>query len=429
MNHKKIIALLLILIIIAMSIIVPVQEAQAIIPAIIALGELAPGIIAAIVTLAAAGVVYHSTDIAVEAGKAYQAASGITGTINDSQIIIGATAVAGAKMWLDSWVPTITESTSTYSQTVGTIVPATASQGYATGADVHLITNMPIYGSLGLRTFTIQGWEGIRNWLTASDNQVIFKINAQNLPQILAVTFYTSYYMVTYPGGGFDYFCYPISLADISAIRFSADLVTDVLTGLPSLDIGMQYISDTMGTGWIWEAPVLSHVSPDGISISMNTNTATATSLTADFPITYAPGDITYTPSVPADYTVPYPTTWDTVIDQTIDDMSEPVNPPIDPPTSVLDWLSQLWAWLQALWNWIQQFWAWIKTIPGLIAESILQLDVPLDIEPLRIAGELLTTRFPFSLPWDLYRSVASLTVAPSFEPLQVSFWNPLNPS
>lgn len=425
MKHNKFLVVLLIVMVLTMSILAPIQETQAVIPALLVLAEVAPAIIAALGTLIAAGLVVHSDDVALAASKAYVAASGAVGTISDGQLILGATVIAGAKLWLDSWVPTITEATTTtYTQTLGTSVPASSSQSWGTGANVALLSNIAITGDLGLRTMEITGWQGIRDWLSSDPNCVTnFFITAAGMPGFYNIQMFQDYY-ITQWDGGFAVNMYLMNLADISRIRFSLDLITDMITGLPSLDIGMQYVSDTLGSDWIWEAPMLTHVPPDSISLEMNTNTATETGISANFPLTYGPTDMTYNPTTQLDITIPVPTDWGDVIDKTIEQIANPENPPLegDPPTTVLDYLHQFWAWLST-------FFAWIYGIPDLIAEAILQLNVPLNTEPLRLSGELFTNKFPFSLPWDIQRSVSSLLVTPSFPPINVSFPNPLAPS
>lgn len=51
-----------------------------------------------------------------------------------------------------------------------------------------------------------------------------------------------------------------------------------------------------------------------------------------------------------------------------------------------------------------------VQAIPVSI-ERFFDVSQTLDFEPLIIAGETFTNRFPFSLPWDLYNSFASLAV------------------
>lgn len=56
-----------------------------------------------------------------------------------------------------------------------------------------------------------------------------------------------------------------------------------------------------------------------------------------------------------------------------------------------------------------------------------LSLTVPLDLSPLSVNADVLSTKFPFSLPWDLKNSLEVLNVTGEFQPFTVTFYNPLS--
>lgn len=59
--------------------------------------------------------------------------------------------------------------------------------------------------------------------------------------------------------------------------------------------------------------------------------------------------------------------------------------------------------------------------------DEIIDINTELDFSPLQIAGEEFTNKFPFSLPWDLKRSIESLSTKNNFNPIfDIAFTAPL---
>lgn len=56
-----------------------------------------------------------------------------------------------------------------------------------------------------------------------------------------------------------------------------------------------------------------------------------------------------------------------------------------------------------------------------------LSLTAPLDLSPLSVNADVLSTKFPFSLPWDLKNSLEVLNVTGDFQPFIVTFYDPLS--
>jgi len=83
-----------------------------------------------------------------------------------------------------------------------------------------------------------------------------------------------------------------------------------------------------------------------------------------------------------------------TDVDQT---SADPIDPPVDPPAdTTFDGTTEITG-LSSVFN-------AIKTMSANIAK-FFDLTTPVNLEPLRVTGDIFTTRFPFSLPWDLMRS------------------------
>jgi hypothetical protein len=67
------------------------------------------------------------------------------------------------------------------------------------------------------------------------------------------------------------------------------------------------------------------------------------------------------------------------------------------------------------LWDWLKQILNAIKAIP-LAIMTFFDLSKPLNLDKLKLSGELFTTKFPFSLPWDI-KNGFTIMLAPQQAP------------
>lgn len=85
--------------------------------------------------------------------------------------------------------------------------------------------------------------------------------------------------------------------------------------------------------------------------------------------------------------------------------------PPADAPGSGTD-QGSVTGWLSNVWNMVKNVWTAIKGLPASIWAALADLlgidfgATAVDVGPLRSVGVEVTTKFPFSLPWDLKRLV-----------------------
>lgn len=411
---KKIFAVVLIMSLLVIQMDYTKKNAEAFAAAVIPIVDVAPEIIAALMTLIAGGMVVHSDDMALSAAKAYLQTGQAMGTISSGVVTVTSAAAAAAGSWLQTWLSTVTAGTGTYTQTVGSTMEATPPESidWTASSDFTLFNAVPLND--GLTLVNVTNWQGIRDWILQQtgiypdDNRyATFIATALNSYQTINVKFFHDYLEIMDANMISTFIFYSSSLASISQIRFWYDRKYDATLGQDTVDFNVQTYDDSLGK-WVFpsDSPFITGLNPDGISLRLKTDTALPISTTWDIPITLNPIDITYNPTVPADRTVAIPTDWTTVLDKTISDIPTTTNPPTVPPapTTVLDWLAKLWAW-------IQEFWAWLKTVPKLIAEAIAAEFVIgpndiLDFTKLKFAAELFTNKFPFSLPWDLKNMV-----------------------
>lgn len=106
-----------------------------------------------------------------------------------------------------------------------------------------------------------------------------------------------------------------------------------------------------------------------------------------------------------------FPITFDDLIGKKYTDVNKSIteNPPANPPAdTTFDGTSEITG-LSSVFN-------AVKTMSANIAK-FFDLATPINMEPLKLSGEIFTTRFPFSLPWDLMRSF-QLFNDDSFSPL-----------
>lgn len=90
----------------------------------------------------------------------------------------------------------------------------------------------------------------------------------------------------------------------------------------------------------------------------------------------------------------------------------DPENPPLDRPSSDAGWLENIWAQMVAT-----------KTAVITLSKTVSDFIVPpapvsVNLEPLKLTGVALTNVFPFSLPWDLARSMNPFYTTSSFVPI-----------
>lgn len=90
----------------------------------------------------------------------------------------------------------------------------------------------------------------------------------------------------------------------------------------------------------------------------------------------------------------------------------DPENPPLDRPSTDAGWLENIWAQLVAVKT-------GVLTLSKTVSDFILPpVPVSVNLEPLKLTGVALTNVFPFSLPWDLARSMNPFYTTSSFEPI-----------
>lgn len=146
----------------------------------------------------------------------------------------------------------------------------------------------------------------------------------------------------------------------------------------------------------------------------------------------------TYNTVVNNTYTEPVsvsvPKTIDDVYNQTSDEaLTLPVSVPnavsgVKPgiADTIQSWLSGLWdiitdipAKIKGLWDYLkdvlERIYNGILSIPRSVSDAVgrfFDLTIPINLTPLIVAGTTFSTVFPFSLPWDLYNSFATLNVS-----------------
>lgn len=90
----------------------------------------------------------------------------------------------------------------------------------------------------------------------------------------------------------------------------------------------------------------------------------------------------------------------------------DPANPPLDRPSTDAGWLENIWSQMVAT-----------KTAVITLSKTVSDFIVPpapvsVNLEPLKLTGIALTNVFPFSLPWDLARSMNPFYTTSSFVPI-----------
>lgn len=91
---------------------------------------------------------------------------------------------------------------------------------------------------------------------------------------------------------------------------------------------------------------------------------------------------------------------------------TDPLNPPVGYPDTDVGWLQNIWGQLVAVKTGVLTL---SKTVSDFIAPPVA---VSVNLEPLKLTGVALTNVFPFSLPWDLARSMNPFYTTSSFEPI-----------
>lgn len=94
---------------------------------------------------------------------------------------------------------------------------------------------------------------------------------------------------------------------------------------------------------------------------------------------------------------------------------------------SILDKIGELYdVFSTGLVGAVQSIATGVNSIVNALSDGLVGELEDVNVEPLVQVGEVFTTKFPFSLPWDVYRAVTGLGVQVNdLPPLELSFYNP----
>lgn len=413
-----------------------VQETQAFLPAVLALTGLSSDALATILGFAGAGLIMYTADNAIEVAKVYMAAHpDVTiGSIANGIYTVSASALDSAKTWLNSAYPTFKSGTDIYNQNVGTHVAATSDFNAVDVPSSPLVTNLTIANE-GTHVIYFNNMynypnSGMANYALAGKNPTL-RLTASGWPGYYSLTLLANGYRISYDGG-FSDFSSGWDASYLDGMRLVITKAYDPVMGKVGLNAQFQY-RDSMDYVWSNSLQSIS-IDSDAISVTLEGRTTDEMVANYDIPLVYNPAtDLAYNPATTKDYSIPVPTTWDNVLGKTLDQIATTTTPPAS--LTVLDYLKNFWDWLTRFWDWVQTIPKYLTDIKTAVIDSaksitdVLTADTALDTEPLKLAANSLTTRFPFSLPWDLYRALNVVNVQSSFDPLEVSFYNPIDHS